>query len=265
MNKKITQMMFLSTYFFAISTPLYASTETPEAKQDSHENKAPHWTYTGNEGPEYWGDLSPEFSTCKTGMNQSPIDIDTTIFDADLPPISFDYNMLTPSNITNNGHTVQVNIWSGGTVSIDGIDFKLKQFHFHTPSENTINGQSFPLEAHFVHLSDKNEIAVVATLFKPGKDDPTLTNLWKKMPMNAGDSVKLDSNAIRPLEFTKKLTNYYRYNGSLTTPPCSEGVRWIVMKQALSVSKQQVEKLQQALKQANNRPEQPINARAIVE
>lgn len=252
-----------------ISTSVSAETltdnKTATENDSTHAKDAPHWTYTGSEGPEFWGDLSENFTTCKIGSNQSPIDIKGSLLDANLPPIPFKYSMLTPSTIVNNGHTVQVNMWSGGEITVDGIKFKLKQFHFHTPSENKINGQNFPLEAHFVHLSDKNEIAVVAIVFAPGTDDPTLKNLWTNLPMNAGDSVKLDSNSLKPLEFDDKLVNYYRFNGSLTTPPCTEGVRWIVMKQPFHVSKAQVEKLQKALKQANNRPVQPLNARVIIE
>jgi len=246
-------------------TPKQPQTETKEtAKESQVGNGKHHWSYSGKEGPEFWGELSKDYKTCKIGSNQSPIDIKGSLLDANLPPIKFKYNMLTPGTVKNNGHTVQVDMWSGGVITVDDIEFKLKQFHFHTPSENKINGQSFPLEAHFVHLSEKNEIAVVAILFSPGVDDPTLKNLWEKLPMNAGDSVKAESDAMKRLEFEGDLKNYYRFNGSLTTPPCTEGVRWIVMKQAFSVSKEQVEKLQQALKQANNRPVQPLNARVIL-
>lgn len=236
-----------------------------KAIKENHTEKSLHWTYSGNEGPEFWGDLSENYTSCKTGRNQSPVDIKGSLLDAELPAIAFKYNMLTPSTIINNGHTVQVNMWSGGEITVDNIKFKLKQFHFHTPSENKINGQSFPLEAHFVHLSDDNKIAVVAILFSPGADDATLTNLWKTLPMEKGDESKIDSHSLKPLEMEAKLSNYYRFNGSLTTPPCTEGVRWIVMKQPFHVSKQQVEKLQKALKQPNNRPVQPLNARVIIE
>lgn len=266
---KFSLITLLSLSLISLSIPVSVSAETTKDKKevtkDKHVNEAPHWSYSGSEGPEYWGDLSTDFSTCKTGSNQSPVDIKGNLLDAKLPPIDFKYNMLTPNTIVNNGHTVQVNMWSGGEITVDGIKFKLKQFHFHTPSENKINGQSFPLEAHFVHLSENNEIAVVAMLYIPGADDPTLRNLWENLPMNTGDSIKLKSKTLKSLELEDKLANYYRFNGSLTTPPCTEGVRWIVMKQPFSVSKAQVDKLQLALKQANNRPVQPLNARVIVE
>jgi len=271
--KRISSLVLSFSLISLLSTSTCIA-KTTTATHDIKEKPATathgetHWGYSNAEGPEFWGDLSPKFVTCKSGGNQSPIDIpaegNSALVDAKLDPIQFKYTMLTPSTIINNGHTVQVNMWSGGEITLDNIKFKLKQFHFHTPSENKIAGQSFPLEAHFVHQSEEGKLAVVAILFVPGNDDPTLANLLKKLPMNAGDEIKLDSDALKPLEFDDKLLNYYRYNGSLTTPPCTEGVRWIVMKQPYQVSKSQVEMLQKALKQANNRPIQPLNARIIV-
>jgi len=236
-----------------------------KATTEKHTEKSLHWGYSGSEGPEFWGDLSANYSTCKTGSNQSPVDIKGSLLDANLPVIPFKYNMLTPSMIINNGHTVQVNMWSGGEITVDDIKFKLKQFHFHTPSENKINGQSFPLEAHFVHLSEDNEIAVVAILFSPGAADATLTNLWENLPMDKGDESKLDSHSLKPLEMEAKLSNYYRFNGSLTTPPCTEGVIWMVMKQPMMVSKEQVEAFTHVMHHPNNRPVQPVNARPVLQ
>ena len=270
-KRKIFISLFSMSLFSVFSlSPVFAeSMEVKTIITDAEAKQAEtshHWAYSGNEAPENWGDLSENYIMCKTGKNQSPVDINKEILrDAKLPAIPFDYNMLVPSTIVNNGHTVQVNMWSGGEIMLDGIKFTLKQFHFHTPSENKINGQSFPLEAHFVHLSEDNKIAVVAILFAPGADDKALTNLWKKLPMNKGEEAKLEPHSLRPLEMERKLSNYYRFNGSLTTPPCTEGVRWIVMKRPFHVSKKQVEKLQKALKQPNNRPVQPINARVVVE
>lgn len=252
--KKILISSLLSLGFISTINPVLAKT-----------SEASSWSYSGEQGPQHWGNLSPEFGTCNTGKNQSPVDIKNTLVDSDLPGIKFNYTMLTPSELINNGHTLQVNMWSGGEIFVDDIKFKLKQFHFHTPSENRINGQTFPLEVHFVHLSEKNEIAVVAMLFAPGPKDRTLAKILEKVPMKAGESVKLGSHSLKTLEFDDKLLSYYRFNGSLTTPPCTEGVRWIVMKQPYRVSKEQVEKIQAALKQPNNRPIQPLNARMIVE
>jgi len=172
--KKKSILPLLSLGLLSISFLLPASAETkagPDAK-----NETPHWGYHGDSGPEHWGDLSPQFTACKTGKNQSPIDINASLLDANLPAIPFKYNMLTPSTIENNGHTVQVNMWSGGEITLDGIVFKLKQFHFHTPSENTMNGKNFPLEAHFVHQSKDGELAVVAVMYKTGKQKVSFGN-----------------------------------------------------------------------------------------
>ncbi len=268
----VSSLLLLSTTSLLASTPDEAAAKevkTPATATKAHEEKkeanaAPHWGYTGAEGPENWGKLSPKFTICETGRNQSPVDL-KNIVDANLPPIKFNYNMLSAADIINNGHTVQVNLWSGGEIRVDGEKYTLKQFHFHTPSENTINGKNFPLEMHLVHLNKKNEIAVVAIMFEPGKDDELLTALWKNIPLKAGDSHKLGTKALKGMEFESDLTSYYRFNGSLTTPPCSEGVKWIVMKNTRHVSKEQVLTFQKALKHANNRPVQPLNARIIVE
>ncbi len=237
--------------------------KAPVDKKEAHA-AVTHWGYDGAGAPKNWGKLSPKFSVCETGRNQSPIDLKNSV-DADLPAITFKYNMLSPADIINNGHTVQVNLWSGGEITLDGEQFTLKQLHFHTPSENTINGKNFPLEMHLVHLNKKNEIAVVAIMFEPGKDDELLTALWKNIPLKAGESHKLDAKALKAMEFESELTSYYRFNGSLTTPPCSEGVRWIVMKNTRHVSQAQVLTFQKALTHPNNRPVQPMNARVIVE
>ncbi|MCK5850211.1 MAG: carbonic anhydrase family protein, partial [Kiritimatiellae bacterium] len=197
-----------------------------------------HWGYNGAGAPSNWGELKPEFHTCEDGVNQSPIDLKGFV-DGKLTDIPFDYKTGS-TEILNNGHTIQVNIASGSTIEVDGIKFELKQFHFHTPSENNINGKSFPLEAHFVHASKDGELAVVALMFEEGDENKMLGKLWDKMPMKGGDKTKLkiaDVTTILP-----KDRDYYRFNGSLTTPPCTEGVRWIVLKKSTTLSKAQIEK-----------------------
>ncbi len=224
------------------------------------------WGYSGDIGPEHWAALAPEFSTCASGMNQSPIDIDprTDVVDAKLPGIKFDYTMLIPERIHHNGHTVQVDLRSGGKIEVDGKSFSLKQFHFHTPSENLIEGKHFPLEIHFVHASESGELAVVAMLLQPGGPNQTIDRLWKSLPQEKGQEVRLDSHALQALEMDRTETNYFRFNGSLTTPPCSEGVTWIVLRTPTSVSRSQVEALQKVLKHPNNRPVQLVNARRVM-
>ena len=262
MRKNLLVALVSSTFLLSGNTLMAQAPEQAVEKKVAH--AGPHWGYEGAEGAANWGKLSPDFSVCQTGSNQSPINIEGAV-DANLPAVDFNYNMLSAADIINNGHTVQVNMWSGGEITVDGDKFALKQFHFHTPSENTINGKSFPLEVHFVHLNSKNEIAVVAVMFEPGEDDELLTALWKNIPLKSGEKHKVDPKALKSLEFEASVKNYYRFNGSLTTPPCSEGVRWIVMKSPRHVSQTQVLKFQEALTSANNRPVQPLNARVVVE
>lgn len=225
------------------------------------------WGYAGDAGPENWGKLSPEFSTCGTGKNQSPINIDPlkNVIEAKQKPIKFDYSMLIPERIHNTGHTVQVDMRSGGEIEVDGKTFKLKQFHFHTPGEHTIAGTPFPMEIHFVHQAKDGQLAVVAVPMMPGWPNPTLAALWRTLPRKKGDSIELPNDILRTLEMEKDVTNYYRYNGSLTTPPCSEGVIWIVKRDRVTVARPQWKALERVLAEPNNRPVQPVNARLVIE
>jgi len=253
----------------SLSIILLASTlSSVQAKEPSHDmaankHKAAHWGYEGDVGPEHWGEMSDKFKLCSSGENQSPIDIKSN-FDVDLPPVKFDYTAKT-SKIVNNGHTIQVDVKPGSRITVDGKSFDLKQFHFHTPSENKINGKSFPLEAHFVHRnSDENSFAVVAVMFKEGEANPVLEKIWEQMPNKAGGVTKLENT----LDYTKLLPkdqDYYRFNGSFTTPPCTEGVYWHVMKTPLSASKAQIEKFLATMHHPNNRNIQKIHARVIVD
>ncbi len=228
----------------------------------THEVQDSHWGYTGHNTPETWGELSEKFRECGRGMNQSPINI-THSLRADLPPLVLHY-ISSSKSIENNGHTVQVNMEPGSTFRIDGDTFELKQFHFHAPSENHINGQSFPMEAHFVNMDKEGKLAVVSVMFKEGKANKSLEKIWNKMPNKAGETIGLKlsgiANALLP-----KNKHYYRFNGSLTTPPCTEGVRWFVLKTPVVVSKEQVEKFHHLMHHNNNRPIQPLDARVIVE
>ncbi len=219
-----------------------------------------HWGYSGHEGPENWAQLSADNFAC-TGKNQSPINI-TGFIESELTPITFNYNV-GGREILNNGHTVQVNYNKGSNIGIDGNQYNLLQFHFHAPSENHINGKSYPLEAHFVHADKDGNLAVVAVMFEQGSENKALKSAWTQMPKHSGEKLLLSkvasADAILP-----KQRDYYRFNGSLTTPPCSEGVRWFVMKDSVSASKSQINAFKGALHGANNRPLQLVNARTIL-
>ena len=218
------------------------------------------WDYTGDKGPDNWAELSPEYGAC-AGSNQSPIDL-TSFIEADLEPVAFNYESGS-SEILNNGHTVQINTLPGSTITVDGIDFELKQFHFHVPSENHINGKSYPMEGHLVHADKNGNLAVVAVMVTEGEENSALAKAWAQMP-EKGEKVALSSD-ISPLEILPENHDYYRFNGSLTTPPCSEGVRWLVMKQPISASKEQIEKFLHVMHHHNNRPIQAINARPVLQ
>jgi len=224
-----------------------------------------HWGYTGHTGPSNWSDLNSKFVMCKAGSSQSPINIskEVTVEAEDLKDIEFSYNT-SASEVVNNGHTVQVNVKSGSNITVDGIKFELKQFHFHTPSENQIDGKNFPLEAHFVHASDKGELAVVAVMFEDGKENKVLKKIWNKMPHKAGTTVGCGLSAETIKSILPKKKDYYRFSGSLTTPPCSEGVRWLVMENYSHISAAQTEEFLELFHHANNRPIQSINARKVM-
>ena len=228
----------------------------------ANETSDNHWGYTGHNAPETWGKLSEEYKECSIGVNQSPINI-THSLHANLPPLAPNYTS-SSKDIVDNGHTVQVNMEPGSSFKIDDKIFELKQFHFHSPSENQIEGKSFPLEAHFVHLNEEGNIAVIAVMFEEGKANEALEKVWAKMPSKEGETNELKlnniANAILPED-----KHYYRFNGSLTTPPCTEGVRWFVLKSSVTVSKEQVEKFHHLMHHDNNRPIQPLDARIVVE
>ena len=224
-------------------------------------DKAPHWDYAGKSGPEHWSTLDPGFSAC-AGRNQSPVDLGH-FSDVDLPPIAFDYKAGGHAFV-NNGHTVQVDYDAGSSISINGDAYALKQFHFHAPSENLINGKSYPIEAHFVHADAQGNLAVVAVMFEQGASNPALESLWAHMPAKSEERHAL-SPGFQAADLLPATRDYYRYEGSLTTPPCSEGVHWLVLRQPVFASAEQIRRLTKVLGHPNNRPVQPIGTRVVLE
>lgn len=218
------------------------------------------WTYAGEGGPEQWAKLSPDNFACN-GKNQSPVDIKGTL-QAGLKPLKMEYQA-GGNDVLNNGHTLQVAFAPGSKLTLDGESFELKQFHFHAPSENLIQGQSYPLEVHLVHADKDGNLAVVAVMFKEGAENKALKGLWPQLPQDAGMKNPL-SAPISAASLLPTKRGYYRFSGSLTTPPCSEGVRWLVMKAPVSVSKEQVAAFEKLIHHANNRPVQALNGRVII-
>jgi carbonic anhydrase len=195
-------------------------------------------------------------------MNQSPIDL-TGLIEAELAPVQFDYKP-GGSEVLNNGHTVQVTYAPGSKITLDGREFELKQFHFHAPSENHIEGRSYPMEGHLVHADKDGNLAVVAVMFEEGAANAALTTSWAEMPEKAGQKRRI-AEPVSAEGLLPANRDYYRFNGSLTTPPCSEGVRWLVMKDPVTASKEQIERFAHVMHHPNNRPVQPINARTVLQ
>ena len=221
-----------------------------------------NWNYEGKTGPAYWDCLSDEYALCGSGKQQSPIDITDSI-KAHLPPLMFNYQPI-PLIIENNGHTIQITADKAGHLKIGDNAYQLLQFHFHAPSEEAIHGQRTDMVVHLVHQNIQGELVVVAVLLKKGKTTHAfMKTLWNVMPKTPGapqqHDVQIDINRLLPMG--KK--DYYTFPGSLTTPPCSEGVTWVVLKQTVSISPAQLAQYQ-AVYTENARPLQPLNDRKVL-
>ena len=227
----------------------------------------PEWTYEGANGPESWGELSDEFAVCSSGTQQSPIDLrNASSVDAERSELEFDYKS-TPLSIVNNGHTIQINYQPGSTLTLNGQTYDLLQFHFHDPSEHTVDSNVYPMEAHLVHQNaDTGELAVVGILLDiGGEENAALRPVWDNIPMEAGPAVDVEGVEVNIAELLpNNVQDNYRYFGSLTTPPCSETVNWIVMKQPVTVSFQQVEQFADAVGE-NARPVQALGRRFVLD
>lgn len=243
--------------------------ETPKKKSGKKTQEEPppppppHWSYSGNTGPEKWGTLGKDYATCSLGQRQSPIDIRKTV-KADLPPIQFAYKP-TPLTIVDNGHSIKVDTPDAGGITVDGEYYALMQFHFHKPSEEKINGKAYELVAHLVHQSKEGKLAVVAVLMEAGKKEHALIRtLWTHLPLEQDKPVKRQDVKIDPGQILPAKQGYFTFLGSLTTPPCSEGVLWLVLKTPVQVSKEQLAGFATIYK-SNIRPVQPVNNRVIKE
>ena|SRR5689334_10607849 len=197
----------------------------------------PHWAYDGKAGPPAWGTLDPAWAACSNGKAQSPIDIEPRAGSA--TPIVFHYKP-TAATIVDNGHTLQVKLAPGNTIEIDGKTYNLLQFHFHSPSEHTIAGEHYPLEVHLVHMDSAAKLAVIGVLIDIGPDSKALGGLWSAWPRKVGVEDKL-KKPFDPSVLLPDTRTLFRYTGSLTTPPCSEGVLWNVMRRTLTDGQQHLQ------------------------
>ncbi|MRW85229.1 carbonic anhydrase family protein [Pseudoduganella sp. FT26W] len=219
------------------------------------------WSYEGETGPANWGKINPAWAKCGAGNRQSPIDIRDGM-KVDLEQITFDYH---PSsfNVTDNGHTVQVMVGSGNFLTVGNRTYELIQFHFHRPSEERINGKGYEMVVHLVHKDGEGRIAMLALLLERGKPQPVIQTVWNNLPLE-----KLDTAApvesLDPLDLIPARRDYYTFMGSMTTPPCNEGVLWLVMKEPVQASPAQMA-LFSRLYPLNARPTQPSSGRIIKE
>ncbi len=222
-----------------------------------------HWSYDKGEGdPKHWSKLDPTYAVCATGTTESPIDIKGAT-PADLPALKMDYKAV-PLNIIDNGHTIQVNYAPGSTLTVGDKVYTLKQFHFHHPGEEHVAGKKFPLVAHLVHADAEGHLAVVAILFNEGAANPLLDTLWKDVPAEKEEAMDVPGVTVNVADLLPSSLGYYTYMGSLTTPPCSEGVTWYVLKSHETLSAGELADFAKHYPM-NARPIQPTNGRKIEE
>ncbi|MFN8476196.1 MAG: carbonic anhydrase family protein [Anaerolineae bacterium] len=221
----------------------------------------PHWSYEGAEGPEYWGSLSPDFALCATGKQQSPVNIPSS---AAINPanLKFDYKA-APLDILNNGHTIEGEYHEGSSLTLDGVPYKLVQFHFHNPSEHEANGKLDAMELHLVHKADNGDVAVVGVFIEPGAENKALAPVFSNLPKEQQDAKPVPGATVNAADFLPATQTYYRYDGSLTTPPCSQSVKWIVMSTPVTASAEQLAAYK-AIMYPTNRPVQPLNGRQFL-
>ena len=220
-----------------------------------------HWGYEGEEGPENWGALSEEWEACSLGSAQSPIDIsDATPINLNDIEVNYSESMMS---IFNNGHTIQVNYDEGSSITYNEVDYHLLQFHFHHPSEHTINGEHSDMEIHFVHASDNGNLAVIGVMLNAGEDmmNDAYASVFENLPAETSDpdAMGMSMNGANMLP---ESTTFFTYNGSLTTPPCTEIVRWLVMTEPVTISAAEVEAFA-SIFEHNARPTEPLGNRDL--
>jgi carbonic anhydrase len=247
------------TRFPVVFAPLTLALALTIGAQD---HKSGHWGYDGDQGPNHWGDLSPEFALCGSGHHQSPIDIRNPQ-KADLPQLQVDYKP-SPLHIIDNGHTIMINYAPGSYIQVGDKRYMLKQFHFHRPSEEQVNDKTYEMSLHLVHADEQGNLAVVAVLLQRGSDNPLVHELWTDLPKEKEheeqlDNVQINVKALLPLDL-----GYYTFPGSLTTPPCTENVTWFVLKQPVTVSAAEIQQFEK-LYRHNARPTEPLYDRVVLE
>ena len=258
--------IFLSVTVLAL---LVSLGPTGAARAGLAQEAAPHWDYEEH-GPATWGTLSPDYITCAEGHSQSPIDL-TNAELSKAPEVRASYkpaslrivHNIHSADVVNTGHSVQVNFPQGDSLTIGDTTYSLVQFHFHGPSEHTVDGRHFPMEMHLVHVSADKRLAVVGVLIEEGKFNKAFEPIFANLPSKKGVETHLEHVTVDVQMLLPRNTSSYRYDGSLTTPPCSEGVKWIVLKAPVQLSAGQI-KAFSAVLSGNSRPVQPLHGRTVV-
>lgn len=253
-RRKLIQLLSASTVVTSVGVG-FASPVT------AANNQTVDWEYKGEKGFEHWAELSPEFQACQQGTEQSPIDLQQAT-QTDPTTLKFNYSS-SPLKVVHNGHTIQVNCAPENTLVLDGKTFNLLQFHFHHPSEHWLTGQPFPMELHLVHRSETGELAVLGIFLQQGQANSALQPIWEAMPTQAGPEKVVPGVRVDLAKLLPSDRKFERYRGSLTTPPCSEGVTWLVMEQPLEVSAAQIQQFTQVIG-LNARPVQALNRRSLL-
>ena len=253
---------------FAVGCGKTEPKSTTSSETSSPVERKPEWDYSKERGPEQWGELTPEYVLAAIGRSQSPIDIVTDeVITADLPNLEF-VTRPTELKVLNTGHTVQVIAPGGSTLKFGNQTYTLTQYHFHAPSEHTIDGKHAEAEVHFVHSDGAGHLAVVAVLYDEGQEDhPVFLSILKdQAPTKPGEEKVFPDAKIDVAGYFPKSAwegKYFMYDGSLTTPPASEGVRWFVCSEPVSLSRHEIDELKE-LYFHNNRPVQPAYARVVL-
>lgn len=228
--------------------------EAPSATASS--STPPHWAYVGEAGPDHWGELASEFSTCATGTSQSPINLPSDAA-AEADDLVLTYSPVG-EEATDTGHTLQLDAQPGAGLTYNGVEYTLQQMHYHDPSEHTVDGSAAPVEFHFVHKDAEGNLLVIGVLGVAGEENPAFDPLIDAARAGGTpESATIDVQSMMPSSL-----QHFAYTGSLTTPPCSEGVQWLVMQAPVEVSQEQIDTLT-GLYEGNNRPAQPLNERAV--
>lgn len=221
-----------------------------------------HWSYSGETGPEHWAELDPAFATCAQGQQQSPINI-ATVYSQQLDALNFKYQ---PSRIAilNNGHSIQHDYDPGSFLEVGAQRYQLVQLHFHTPSEESINNRRAPMDIHLVHRNEAGELAVVAVQIEQGATNKLIGEIWSKMPREENVINTFTTQKYNVADLLPQSKQYWTFMGSLTTPPCTEGVRWLVLKEPIQLSAKQITQFKKLFKM-NARPVQALNQRAVLD